>query len=291
MRRAPLVVAALVPPALVTFALWTAVRNEVPAVEAVLSWPLAVVPWTAFIDWRRRETRRLPLFALVSTMFWVYYGLPVFRPLWASEPAYQTASLVPALALSLLGVACLWLGYRFAPLVRPTFRVPDIPESAPRVGYVRAVLALGGLIGLSENLVFVFGEGGRNAVLMLGDFIPLVAFAFLLRRQLAGRGGPVDGAFLIGYAVLRVIAALASGWIGSAVAFGVVLVFVYIDERQRLPVGLLLAVVAYVVVLQPAKNAFREVFWYGGAQGSRLERLGFWAGHCLLYTSPSPRDS
>src|SRR5262249_55839544 len=120
-------------------------------------------------------------------------------------------------------------------------------------------------------------EGGRNAILLLGDFVPLVAFAFLLRRWLAGRARRIDAFFLVGYAVLRIVAALASGWLGSAIGFGIVLVIVYLQERPRVPLALLAAVAAYALLLQPAKIAFREVFWYGGEEGSKLERLAFWA--------------
>jgi len=274
----PFLLVAILPPVLLTGLLWTSAWGTVRPIEVLLTLPMVLLPWASFVAWRRESEERFPLFALVGGMFWIYYGLPVFRIAWTGEPTIPYETLVPALLLSDLGLVCLWCGFRLAPFRSPvSARVPEIAGTPSQLAYVRGVLVVGALLGLSESHAYVFGEGGRNAILLLGDFVPLVAVAYLLRRHLSGQGQRIDVIFLAVYAVLRVMAALASGWLGSAVGFGIVLVIVYLEERRRVPVGLVVAVLAYTLVLQPAKTAFREVFWYGGEQGSRLERLAFWA--------------
>ena len=65
-------------PLLVTAFLAYTSLYDVSAAQALAAWFLCWIPWHAYRDWLRGDRRKIPLFVLISAMFWLAYAMPLF---------------------------------------------------------------------------------------------------------------------------------------------------------------------------------------------------------------------
>ena len=82
----------VVPPLAATFLLWLARLNEVTLFEFLGAAALLAFAWMSYYQWRRAGERYLPLFSIVSFMFWVYYALALF---WGTRKTYTARAEFP----------------------------------------------------------------------------------------------------------------------------------------------------------------------------------------------------
>jgi hypothetical protein len=111
---------------------------------------------------------------------------------------------------------------------------------------------------------------------ILTSITPTVAFLLLLRRYWKGTASPVDKPLLIAIASVHLVGALASGWLGSIVNFGLTLGAFYLVIHRRVPWTAIVLVIASTFFLQVGKNEFRGVYWNVEASADPLERAEFW---------------
>src|SRR5438128_2085020 len=65
----------LLPPCLVTGLLWITSNNTASLREILLAIALLFIPWISFLRWRRERDYDLPLFALISGMYWLFFAM------------------------------------------------------------------------------------------------------------------------------------------------------------------------------------------------------------------------
>ncbi len=270
-------------PVLLTTFLW--LRSPIPILplQGFCGFLLLAFPCWSFVKWRRAPRERLPLFAMISFMYWLYFAFPLFwgartiSTLWALEEIMPDEAITKSMVMAVLGDACLWLGMNSRIGRRLVLRAkPDIPADSSRWLYLRIMIVLGTLVCWNEASARVLGEGGRQIVLIFQSFIPMVAFAVLFRNYLFGYATRLDKVLIVTFLIARLIVGLSSGWLGEMAFVIVSCAAIYIGERKRVPRFAVALAIIYMLFFQVGKPAFREMYWDGEAQASRIERLAFW---------------
>ena len=109
----------LLPPLTFTCLLWMTSINPVNLWQLALCVALLVIPWSSYVRWQRQNDNELPVFAMLSLMYWLYYAVALFwgdltirmaRFVFAHESSPKFLSL--ALVMCLVGITSLWIGMK-----------------------------------------------------------------------------------------------------------------------------------------------------------------------------------
>src|SRR5947207_291611 len=110
---------AVIPPLLTNTFFFLLSPNEISLTQWLLALALLQIPWLAYCNWGRKSDELLPVFAIISFMYWLYYAVSLF---WGArtvsggenlnERNVSDESITSALLLCALGVSFLWLGMR-----------------------------------------------------------------------------------------------------------------------------------------------------------------------------------
>ena len=106
--------------------------------------------------------------------------------------------------------------------------------------------------------------------------MPTVVFALLARRWLAGPVSSTYKCVVLMFIGTQAAIGLSSGWLGSVSFLPLVSIVVYIRERRKLPMLAIMVVIPIILFLQIGKDVFRQTYWYGREEASRVERMEFW---------------
>ncbi len=254
---------------------------EVSLMQGVLAFLLCWIPWLAYRHWLQSDRSKIPLFALLATMFWLAYALPLF---WAQHVitgifgrrVLPESAITRALFLAVMGAGCLWLGMKVAHVFHWVPKIKkDVSSNPSRLAYLRVVFVTGTLVKVFVPIT-ALGAGGRQFISSFESTVPVVAFAILVRHYLRGTLGRADKLLVVGYAVVALIAGIASGWLGSAVGLGLVFIVIYVYERRRFPVAVALLVFPLILFFQPAKTIFRGRYWARQSADTSTERVSYW---------------
>jgi len=254
---------------------------EVSITQEILAFLLCWMPWTSYRRWLQGERNHIPLFALLATMSWLAYAVPLF---WAQHVVggilgrrtLPENMVTQGLFLAVLGVACLWLGMRVAQAFHWVPEIKkDVSSDPAKLTYLRAVFVFGTLVKIFVPIT-ALGMGGRQLVSNFENTVPVVGFAIFVRHYLRGTLGRFDKLLVGGYAVVSVIVGISSGWLGSAVSLGLVFIVIYVYEKRRLPLAACLAVLPVLLFFQPAKTMFRERYWARESTDTSTERVTYW---------------
>ena len=265
----------LAPPLAATFLMWLSRLNDVTLFEFLGAAGLLAAAWIPYYKWKAAGERYLPLFPIISFMFWVYYALALF---WGSRHGYAAhaelshESIALAMLLALMGVCCLWIG-KWTGIGRRMVsrKVLDIDASRENTwSYIRTALLLSiPLTFTIQSRAYLFGSGGRQLLVLLTSAVPMALFVLLLRKLLRRQANHGEvlliGLFLIG----RFAAGIASGWLGASVSIMIICMVAYLYEQRRISAVAVVMVLAYVLFFQAGKAAFRKTFWG--------ERVDAWA--------------
>lgn len=268
-------------PVVLTTILASLTPYAVTMTQGILAFVLCWIPWAAYRTWLRSERNNIPLFALLATMFWVAYAVPLF---WAQHViagifgrrVLPDSAITGALSLAVLGIGCLWLGMRVA---NASHWVPhikrDVSNDASKLTYLRIVFVCGTLVKVFVPIT-ALGMGARQLVSNFENIVPVVSFAIFVRHYLRGTLRGSDKILVVGYALVAAIVGIASGWLGSAVNLGLVFIVIYVYEKRKFPVGAVLAVLPIILFFQPAKSIFRERYWARESSDTSSERVSYW---------------
>jgi hypothetical protein len=278
-------------PLATTSLLYLARVNEVSLAQLVIAFLLLLLPWQAYINWRRGGREGLPVFAMLAFMYWLYYGVPLFL----EEHVFSTISdpfgheltesaITLALLMALIGVCALWLGIRagIARLIVPRAQL-SLELTQSKLSYVRAILIVGSLLSLSDTPSQLAGAGGRQLVVIMVSVIPILAFAILFRNFIRGQTKVFDKVLILGFLILKMVGGLSSGWLGASASILVICGAIYLMERRRVPRSALVFVILFTLFFQVGKEEFRKTYWKAGEigalqeQGGSVERVAFWA--------------
>lgn len=269
-------------PLAATLALCLASPYDISFEAAAIALAFISLPATSYLRWRSSPpSLAIPLFAAVGAMYWLYFCFAFFMGnrrlmgVWG-QIRLDEHHLWLALTMAAMGVASMACGYAVTmPLVLR--RAPVFRDSDRTGAYLRAILAVGSLLTAAESSNYWLGAGGRQVMTILRSFIPLIAYACLLRQYLTGQASRADRNILAFYAAVSLVSSVASGWLGPLFGLFVVTTSVYVMVNRRLPLPALTAAAVAFFFLQAGKDSFRNNFWYSGDGGSgKFERVLFW---------------
>ena len=268
-------------PVLVTCLLWYSSPYELKLADVMLALLLCWIPWSAYRSWDRGDRREVPLFALIATMFWLAYAVPLFwashevNSVWGRKPL-SDAAITASLCLALAGIVALWSGVKLAARFhwRPAIRVDVVGTPKHRL-YLQVILVLGALVKAFVPIT-AWGAEGRQFISNFSNMVPMVSFSILLRYYLRHKADGIEKFLILGYVFVASVIGISSGWLGSFVGLGVVCAVIYIYERRRLPPATVLVILPIILFFQPSKVAFRERYWKGNSEASYSERTTFW---------------
>ncbi len=270
-------------PVLLIIALWAFSPLPIGLISVACSFLLVLLAWGSYCVWQRSDQRRFPLFAAISTMYVLAYGLPLYLGQHLGKTSFgprvlSVDAMDNTMLLSVLGVAALAVGM--------SVRIPEGSAIKSKLDFQNKPLAW-----IYIRLVFVataflttifgvgaLGAGGRQIVVDLEGVVGMVAFLALFRRYLTGQSERLDRILLLGFMILRLGRGIASGWLGAAVWFVLITAIGYFDVRRRIPKAIIAVLVIVILFLQPGKTEFRRRYWHGigNTVGNTSERATFW---------------
>jgi len=270
------------------FLYWTS-ANRVTPVQFGLSSLLLYFPWLTYINWRKGGRSELPIFAIISAMYFLYYGLPMFWGDLAIDSDHAprielpAESITEALLMAALGVSALWVGMKSGIGHRHSWRNPNFLKLRPsRLNYVRLILVVGTLLSFSDISIYALGPNGRQAMVILVSMIPLLAFAILFRQNLRDEATYTEKILIAAFLAVRFIVGMASGWLGVFLSIMVICASLYVAERQRIPRLALILVAAFALFFQVGKDDFRQAYWKNQEVSTgRVARLTYWVERSL----------
>jgi hypothetical protein len=295
----------LLPPLTFTCLLWMTSINPVNLWQLALCVALLVIPWSSYVRWQRQKDNELPVFAMLSLMYWLYYAVALFwgdltirmaRFVFAHESSPKFLSL--ALVMCLVGVVSLWIGMksRIGRRIVPQ-TTPYLNQKRGQRNYLRGVLVASALLGVFETSTYVLGEGGRQLISLAMSFIPLLAFTLMFRLYLRREATQLDKVLVFGFLMVRLVVGLSSGWLANAASIMIICAAAYIAERHKIPRLAVMTVLLFTLFFQVGKEEFRSVYWYqqSQTQATQLDRVSFWVNASLekwqsALTDPSGAD-
>lgn len=268
------------PTLVTTFLYWTS-ENPLTNSQVFCAWLLLCIPWHSFCTWRETNTKRLPLFSMLSFIHWLYFVLPLFWgnlvSLGIEERPLEQTSVTNTMIMVVIGIAMIWIGMRsnIGKVLTPR-KIPDVSLKQSGRTYIRILLVVGVIGGFWESAPYALGEGGRQILIILTTLVPSVAFAILFRLYLRGESHRVDRLLLMVFFLVRAVVGLSSGWLGTLVGVVIICIAIYIVEVRRLPRWILAVTLIYVAFFQVGKGAMRSKYWYSEQQGGQVEKVIFW---------------
>jgi hypothetical protein len=279
----------VIPPIGISLFFYYLTLNPVSLLQLVLAIILLIIPWSYYLKWKQHREPGLPIFAIIAFVYWIYYALSLF---WGartvsgvetlSEANVPEEMITAALEMAVLGILAMWVGMKsgLARRLKPR-RIPILKEGRMTIHYVRVLLVVTGLLGLSEQFAFVAGEGARQMLTVVVTLLPIVAFSLLFRAVLRKEGSRIDKGLIVGFLVLRFVIGIASGWLGSFASLVVICGAVYLLEKRKVPRVAVLLVVLFTLFFQVGKKDFRQTYWQGKTEARKVERVRFWADASL----------
>ncbi len=272
----------LLPPVALTTFLWFSSNQPIFVTGALSALALACFPWWSYQSWVRSGRAGIPVFAVVSFAYWLYFGFALFWGdysilMWRIlEVGLSLKAINLSMVLAVLGVTSLWLGgkSKLGPLLRPRLTVDVAPGPKGR-NHIRLVLVGGLILSLFEGAPGAAGPL-RQLVFILQLTVPLAAFLYLLREYLKGRADRTDKALIATFLVVKTLLGAASGWVGALASIFFVCGVLYMEERRRIPVVPILLLFVSFLFLQAGKTEFRSTYWGESQEGGKLERVAFW---------------
>ena len=288
----------LLPPFAVTLVLWLTATNSIEPVAVVCAFFLFAIPWGSYLLWRRQGHPGIPLFAMISAVYWVYfvpslcYGGRVLM-LSRLTPVNEDY-ITPVIGMAVVAVLSLWAGIEMPLEIALPDRLPYIPENHKNLTYLRAMLLASAVSGFFPGLAYMLGTDARQVMVILMSSVPVVAYVILLDRCLSRRAVLADKITLACYVAIRILGSLASGWLGPLVGLGLTTVGLYIYKTRRVPWKYVAFTVGAFMFLQVGKTAYRDAFWNRETDASFMERAAFWvnssASQWLDSSSEAPEN-
>lgn len=277
----------VIPPLAATFLMWLIRLNEITPFEFLCAAVLLATAWVPYCRWRTAGERDLPLFSILSLMYWAFYALALFwgnRRSFTAHGELSDHSIEQAMLLAVLGVVCLWmgkwtgLGHRLV-----SRKVLDIHLNRESTwSYIRTALLLSlPLTFAMQSRAYLFGSGGRQLLVILASTVPMALFVLLFRKLLRRQANHGEVLLIVVFLVARFVAGIASGWLGAGVAIMITCSVAYLYEQRKIPTSAIILVLAYVLFFQAGKEAFRKTFWGERVDSTLSQRISFWSSESL----------
>jgi hypothetical protein len=220
---------------------------------SLLLW-LSVYPAWRYLA---RAERNIPFMPIFGAAYFFFYGLPAFHRTLTIRGARLDSTVDTALALALAGEALLLIAY-YQSLVRfralPQIRLAlDVPRRATRI-LVIAYLAI------IARVVIARLQSGAGAAQLLAvlHLLPTLLLALLLVARLRAQLPSLHAALALVAALAVLLLDFASGAVAQPVLTLTVYFFVYVCERGRIPIGVILISAFLVIPMLGTKGEYRK---------------------------------
>lgn len=273
----------VLPPVMITVFLFLTSENEISVVQFLCALTLLLMPSHAYYKWRTGKREGLPLFAMITIIYWLYYAFPLF---WGERDVLQVdinnktvspEAVTESMVMVVAGLFSLMLGMRAGLGQKMVPRqLPSIQLTHSRLSYIRCVLGFGSVLSIAGISPYSLGEGGRQIVLTAIGIIPAIAFAILFRNFIRREATQVDKLLIVFYLLIRFVTAISSGWLGMLVGVIIICAAVYLAERRKVPTLIVSAAVVAILFFQVGKDEFRKTYWVSEADAGAIEKVEFW---------------
>ncbi|HEV7860741.1 MAG TPA: hypothetical protein VGO91_19130 [Pyrinomonadaceae bacterium] len=258
-------------------------ENDITPPQFFCALILLMLPIHAYYKWREEGRGGLPLLAMITIIYWLYYAFPLF---WGDRDVLQadnnnrivsSEAVTWSMVMVLLGVFSLLLGLR-AGLGRKMVprKLPYIQINQGRLNYIRCVLGFGALLSIFGVSPYALGEGGRQIILTAVGIIPAIAFAILFRAYLRGEATRFDKLLVAFYLLIRFMTAISSGWLGMFVGVIIICAAIYLAERKKIPALIVTVAIVAILFFQVGKEEFRKTYWVSQTNAGNIEKIDFW---------------
>jgi hypothetical protein len=224
-------------------------------------WMASAILWvSAYPGWRHFYYREKQIpFLPVMTVFYAFaYGLPAFTTtLRVRRMAVDPGSVGDAVELALLGELLLLAAFYLIKFDRLQLRLKlqlDLARAGPQL------LVLGWiceLVRVSLMYSAVPAAAAQWAVFFFG--LPVVLLGALLLLRLRGRLSALHSAAAIGLLVLRLLADFTTGSMAAPAGTLILLMFVYVAERGRVPLVPIVLCSLILTVALGVKQEYRRL--------------------------------
>ena len=287
-QRFPEFALLFLPPLGISIFFWLTSPNDISLAQWIAAFVVSCLTWGSYRKWRAHKVGSVPLFAMVSFMFWLYYAFPLFwgdRLSVAASAAGESVSnqaITGAMIMAAVGTVSIWAGMRVGIGARCSPRImPEIPTNHSRWSYLWIVMIVGTLIGFFEVPTNIVGEEFGQVIYVLLSIVPLVPFAILFRHYLQGKATTAHKVLIVMFLASYFLISMSSGWLGTLVYLMITCAAIFIAEKKRVPRLAVVLLVVYVLFFQVGKFSLREKYWSGQEEGGKIERIAFWVNESL----------
>ncbi|HTC20581.1 MAG TPA: hypothetical protein VK859_07035, partial [bacterium] len=204
----------------------------------------------------------LPLLALYHA---IAFGLPGF---FAGTGDVTPQVLLPALKGSALGLFGLILGYYWAGTMLfskvESFRLSFQPSMETILPYAWFFLILDQALAPVAKPWPIIGFL-QQTIPLFGWWASCMIWLNYLREGNAMKRGNFIYLFII--LPFEFLLRLTSGTIGAVMALVIMLGMVYVNYKKAIPIGMGVAIVFFAALMQPIKDDYRQLTWYGAGAG------------------------
>lgn len=260
---------------------WIVRYDTIPVPTFALALAVFLLTLLPLFDWLRRGARTMPMFELIALSYGVHMGLgAITQPnaivIYSQIYELEWKHINEALVLSLVGIAVLLVTFFGASAIWK--RAIPVSASLPVAPHRRKqlLLLLLGITMASRLLerVGVSPPGGLGTLLNIQLFVAAVLAAVFYYRL--GDRSRFMRLFLVASTFLLTVEGLTSGMLERAVVPVLSVFVVRTACLRRIPVGLVTAVCALLLVLNLVKYEYRERVWNAGEGGNTAEKISLW---------------
>ena len=267
---------------LVTFS--TISSQNITLVEYLYAGVLLAVSIQAYLSWSQARNIRVPVWALVCTAHFIYYGLAIFVAPRKSPSTFDHGGDLPdsvlatAMLVGIVGLLSMG-GGRMAAMNfarSKNFRLSFLGTGAHTPARIQALL----LLGIAANIFGVpfFGTVVWNISVIAFSALPLAAFLWLVLVRRFRRLSQLDYLLAIAFFGTRVISGARFNASLGTIIYPLLLIGiadVSLNRKLRWPV--IAAVACVVLFLQPSKLTIRHEMSRGEVGEGMTDVVVRWA--------------
>jgi hypothetical protein len=217
--------------------------------------------------WIHRGTVGIPVLSAVSSLHFLYYGVPILRKdmsLLQFEPS-EILSAAFTVSLFLVATTFSWWLILAGSVRQPRNSDPQVISGTQLQRLISFGLASGIVFHVALFTDWLSGLGPAFGLVRSAMLTTATVACFMLghaRAQGLLRGGSwvraVAGMFIL------VILSCANLYLFVGIFFCMAALFGYVTTGKRVPWGFLLAAIPMIIVLHAGKTSMREKYWSAG---------------------------
>ncbi len=237
----------------------------------------------AYLSWANTKSTKIPVWALVCFVHFIYYGLAIFSAARTSPSSFdnganlEDSTLTSAMLVGIAGLLAMALGRKAVLSLGSArgarLRLIDIGGVTPL--RIHAML----LAGIAANVlgVPIVNAALRNVMITIFTTLPLAAFLWVVLAASARKIEQLDFLLAVGFLVTRVVSGARFGASLTTIIVPVLLMGLgAISVNRRVPWRMLCAVACLVLFLQPSKGIVRGEMESGELTGNGLKIAMRW---------------